>query len=245
VARAQALALDGPHWQVMRPSRNRYWGHPSLISYIENLAATANANGWRGLLVGDLGQPRGGPLLTGHASHQVGLDVDIWLMQMPARRFGNAEREGLPAPSMLTTGARNRLVLDHETFTSAHVRMIKAAAQPDAVERVFVNPVIKQALCRSAGGDRAWLAKVRPWRGHDDHIHVRLACPPGEALCDTQDPPPEGDGCGAELASWLKSRDWLPGEGPEPTIPFTPMSALPSACSQVLRAPDVQRTAVK
>jgi len=31
------------------------------------------------------------------------------------------------------------------------------------VQRIFVNPAIKKALCREAGGDRAWLQKVRPW----------------------------------------------------------------------------------
>ena len=41
---------------------------------------------WPGLLVGDISQPRGGPMLTGHASHQLGLDADIWLTPMPDRK---------------------------------------------------------------------------------------------------------------------------------------------------------------
>jgi len=72
-----ALPVDGPSWQVMRLSRNRNWGHPSLVDYLERLAADAPGLGWPGLLVGDLAQPRGGPMLTGHASHQIGLDGDI------------------------------------------------------------------------------------------------------------------------------------------------------------------------
>ena len=63
----------------MRLSRNRNWGHPKLVEFLERLSAKGAKVGWPGLLVGDMAQPRGGPMLTGHASHQVGLDADIWL----------------------------------------------------------------------------------------------------------------------------------------------------------------------
>src|SRR5262245_31078030 len=68
-----ALPINGRTWQVMRLSRNRNWGHPQLVQFLEKLADQAPKTGWRGLLVGDMSQPRGGPMLTGHASHQVGL----------------------------------------------------------------------------------------------------------------------------------------------------------------------------
>ena len=80
---AVALPINGATWQVMRLSRNRNWGHPNLVQFLERLAAQGPKTGWRGLLVGDMSQPRGGPMLTGHASHQVGLDADIWLTPMP------------------------------------------------------------------------------------------------------------------------------------------------------------------
>jgi len=240
LARAQALPLDGPSWQVMRVSRNRYWGHPTLIAFIKDLAEHASKAGWRGLLVGDLGQPRGGPSPTGHASHQIGLDVDIWLMPMPARRYSDAERESVAAPSMLRPQS---IKVDGKLFTPAQAALIKRAAQSADVERIFINPGIKKALCQGAGRDRAWLAKVRPWRGHDEHMHVRLRCPVGETMCEPQDAPPLGDGCGAELASWLKSPDWLK-PGPEPQMKPIPMDALPATCKQVVEAPDVQQTVV-
>src|SRR5262245_17274203 len=89
-----ALPEDGPTWQVMRLSRNRRWGHPHMIGLLEKLSRDAYAKaGWNGLLVGDISQPRGGPMLTGHASHQVGLDADIWLTPMPKRRFTAEQRE--------------------------------------------------------------------------------------------------------------------------------------------------------
>ena len=243
LARGEALPRDGAHWQVMRPSRNRYWGHPTLISFIERLADSAGRTGWRGLLVGDLGQPRGGPATSGHASHQIGLDVDIWLTAMPARRYSDAERETTPAPSMVKFH-RRKVQVDRRLFTASQATLIKEAAESDEVVRVFVNPAIKKALCRSAGRDRAWLGKVRPWRGHDEHMHVRLRCPDGETMCQQQEPPPDGDGCGAELTSWLKNTDWLPSGGPEPVPPQISLNALPDACLRVIEAPDVERTAV-
>ncbi|HJU33155.1 MAG TPA: penicillin-insensitive murein endopeptidase, partial [Hyphomicrobiaceae bacterium] len=66
LAGATALPIDGPAWQAMRLSRNRNWGHPKLVALVEKLAVEAKAHdGWSGLLVGDLSQPRGGPMLTG------------------------------------------------------------------------------------------------------------------------------------------------------------------------------------
>ena len=61
--------------------------------------------------------------------------------------------------------------------------------------RIFIFPGAKVQMCEDAGGDRAWLRKVRPWWGHDTHFHVRLTCPRGAAGCVDQDPPPPGDGC--------------------------------------------------
>ena len=81
---AVQLPADGPNWQVMRPSRDRAWGHPALIAFIEQLAPKLPEEaGWPGLLVGDIAQPRGGPMLTGHGSHQLGIEADIWLTPMP------------------------------------------------------------------------------------------------------------------------------------------------------------------
>jgi len=54
----------------------------------------------------DLGQPRGGPTLSGHRSHQSGLDVDIWFLlskQAASRTLAYNERETWGAPSVLAT----------------------------------------------------------------------------------------------------------------------------------------------
>ena len=242
IAGARKLALDGPHWQVMRPSRNRYYGHPSMIDYIGTMSERAAAVGWNGLLIGDLNMPRGGPMPSGHASHQRGTDVDIWLQPAPERRLSESERESLQAESVLKLDSAE---LDPNKWTDKHAALVKAAAQDSNVARIFVTASIKKELCRckaTDGSDTAWLRRLRPWEGHDDHIHVRLKCPVGEK-CVEQDPPPEGDGCGAELTEWLKKvamdpphKSAHPGEVPdEPMKPF-PLSKMPAECIKVLDA---------
>ena len=66
LAGAVALPVNGRTWQVMRLSRNRNWGHPNLVAFLERLADQAPKTGWHGLLLGDMSQPRGGPLPAGH-----------------------------------------------------------------------------------------------------------------------------------------------------------------------------------
>src|SRR5690242_6847150 len=124
IAGATALPINGKTWQVMRVSRNRNWGHPSLVQFLERLADQAPVTGWRGLLVGDMSQPRGGPMLGGHASHQVGLDADIWLTPMPDRELSRQEREEMMATMVV---APDRKDVDRKVWTPAHVALIKAA----------------------------------------------------------------------------------------------------------------------
>jgi penicillin-insensitive murein endopeptidase len=238
LAGATALPVDGPSWQVMRLNRNRNWGHPVLIDYLENLARDVpNITGWPGLLVGDLSQPRGGPMLTGHASHQIGLDADLWLTPMPKDRLDSDERENMSALNMARDDWRD---VDPKNWTPAHTRLIKAAASEPRVERIFVNPALKVALCREAGSDRAWLDKVRPVWGHNYHFHIRMSCPAGMEGCQGQEPPSFGDGCGAELSGWIERQHeaiFAPPKPPKtPPKPKPPMSldALPAECRQVL-----------
>jgi len=236
LAGAQALSVDGDAWQVMRLSRNRNWGHPELVAYLESLAREARARKiWPGLLVGDLSQPRGGPMLTGHASHQIGLDADIWLTPMPDERLSRAQREELSATNVVRGDG---LDVDPARWTQQHLSLIRLAAQDRRVERIFVNPAIKQAICRDAKGDRAWLNKVRPFYGHNYHFHIRLACPANETSCRPQESIPPGDGCDASLAWWftdeaLNPKPVPPEKRPKPVT----LAQLPQECRAVLDAP--------
>ena len=232
----QGLPWDGPTWQVMRPSRNRMWGTPTLISFVQRLAQQAPTYaGWPGLLVGDMSQPRGGPMLTGHASHQLGLDADIWLTPMPDHKLSRSEREEVSATDMVRADRRD---IDTSVWTPNHTALIRLTAKQPEVARIFVNAAIKKALCREAGGDRGWLTKVRPMYGHNYHYHIRLACPAGADSCGDQAPPPPGDGCGDELDYWFSAAVLNPPKPKGPVKPKPPMTlaALPAECRAVLKA---------
>ena len=230
------LPETGPTWQAMRLSRNRNWGHPELIDMLQDLSQSARRNGWAGIYVGDLSQPRGGPMLTGHRSHQIGLDADVWLYPAARMDLSARERENLSAISM----RRAEGAYVNDRWTRAHHELVKAAAKDRRTARIFIFPGAKAQMCADAGRDRRWLRKVRPWYGHHYHMHVRLACPRGAQGCVDQDPPPPGDGC-AEAQQW--QRNILSPPPPDPNAPAPRprrelrMADLPQQCATVLAAP--------
>jgi penicillin-insensitive murein endopeptidase len=231
------LPLDGPTWQVMRPSRNRNWGHPAMIALLEQFSRDAVQDGWRGLLVGDISQPRGGPMRTGHASHQLGLDADIWFSPMPDQPYSMSGREKVGAVSMLKPKS---LVVDDRRWTDSRARLLKRAASYPQVERIFVHPGIKKKLCDTVTGDRRWLNKIRPFWGHDEHFHIRIGCQPGSPDCKPQQSTGNGDGCGKELAWWFTDEPWRPAKNPDApkARDIMTMAALPRQCQAVLAQPN-------
>ena len=233
IAGASKLKADSSYWQILRPSRNRAWGHPTLVRLVEQLALKASADGHRGLLVGDIAQPRGGPMPFGHNSHQTGLDADIWLTPLPNRRLTPDDLESFTPPSMVDL----ETVTVTPAFGAAQYAMLRRAAEHADVERIFVSPPIKKALCdRTPEPDRAWLRKIRPWSGHTAHMHIRIACPADSDTCKDQSPVPEGDGCGAELASWMEDTSWRTS-GQRPYVPEKrlSLSAMPAACRKLVK----------
>lgn len=235
------LPINGPAWQVMRLSRNRNWAMPQTIALIERLATEAKkSDGWNGLLVGDMSQPRGGPMLTGHASHQIGLDADVWFTPMPNRIMTYKERENLEATIMVI----DRHKIDPNVWTESRMRLVKRAASYAEVGRIFVHPPIKVELCKWATGDRSWLAKVRPLFGHNYHFHIRMNCPPGMKICKDQwkPKPKDGTGCGEELAYWMGDIPWTPKKRDPNAPPYVPpppltLKGLPAECRAVVAAP--------
>ena len=237
LAGAVALPVTAPAWQVMRPSRNRNWGHPQLVRFVERLAANTRKAGWNGLLVGDMSQPRGGPMLSDHASHQIGLDVDIWFAPMPGHVQSREERELGAGTDVVAPDRRD---VDPKVWTRGHAAVIRAAAQDPVVVRILVNAAIKKALCREATADHtradhAWLHRVRPWYGHAEHFHVQIACPADSAECKPPAPPPPGTGCGSELDVWFKGSSLHPP--PSKPRPVLTLANLPPACRQIVKAP--------
>ncbi|WP_412093578.1 penicillin-insensitive murein endopeptidase [Rodentibacter caecimuris] len=226
---AEAMPAQGEGFQVIRMNKNRYYGHPEMIDYLKRLGRKVKNAGMPTMLIGDIAMPGGGRFLTGHASHQMGLDADIWLKmgKMSVQDALNSDGKGL----LVVNRAKQRV--DDNIWTIHHTQLIRFAAEDPQVARIFVNPAIKLKLCQTAGTHRGWLHKIRPWFGHDSHFHVRLTCPKGATYCENQTPIPAGDGCGEELYSWFESK--------KPTMGGNKLTVRPPEpflCQQVLASPN-------
>jgi penicillin-insensitive murein endopeptidase len=200
------LPESGDTWQAMRLSRNRHYGQPDLVQFLMDLSATARDIGFgKGLYIGDMSQPRGGPMTSGHASHQIGLDADIWFLPPASLSLTESEREEIS--SIPVRSADQKSVTDN--WTSVHRELLKQAALDPRVDRIFVAAAVKIEICKTAKKkDKKWLQKIRPVAGHDTHFHVRLKCPKGARLCETQTPTVAdlsngGDGCDDTLMWWV------------------------------------------
>lgn len=185
-----------PGFVIMKTSRGRYFAHPNTIQVIEDLGRYALNQKFAPVLIGDMSQARGGPFLSGHASHQTGLDVDI-RFELPSKKIKKKDVESLGAPSFVIGSEVKK------TWSSKQTAMLAWLAQNSQVDRIFVNPAIKKYLCKDPS-HHSWLQKIRPWWGHHDHLHVRLKCPSEMKLCQQQETIAAGSGCeGPDLNWWF------------------------------------------
>ncbi len=233
-AGAVQLEETGPTWQAMRLSRNRNWAQPITVDYVKDLSRkVARLPSWKGLYVGDMSQPRGGPMLTGHRSHQSGLDVDLWMLPPDRLNLSQQERENISSISMRRASG----AFTNDRWSAEHREVLKLAASDPRVARIFVFPGAKVDMCKRETGDRSYLRKIRPWWGHHYHFHVRLSCPPGATNCSNQAPPPAGDGC-AEAEGWVDRilNPPPPDPNPRPASPRRELRIgdLPALCATVL-----------
>ncbi len=238
------LPESGPSWQAMRLSRGRNWGHPETLAVIADLGAAAVRQGWAGIYVGDISQPRGGPMPSGHRSHQIGLDVDVWMLPPARLDLDRASRETMSSVSVRSADQKAVTA----AWTPAHHEVLRAAASDPRVDRVFVAAAVKIEMCRTATpADLGWLQKIRPVAGHDSHFHIRLRCPAGARECVDQTPTVSalsdgGNGCDETLMWWVT--DFL--RPPDPNLPpevpsrhprdYT-LAELPPQCADVLSSP--------
>ncbi|MCJ8138384.1 penicillin-insensitive murein endopeptidase [Falsirhodobacter halotolerans] len=238
-----ALPETGPTWQAMRLSRNRNYGQPEMIEFLQQLSVAATRIGWRGLYIGDISQPRGGPMTSGHASHQIGLDADIWMLPPTSLTLSRAQRESLSSISVRTEDQRSV----NRNWTPQHHALLQSAAMDSRVDRIFVAAAVKIQMCRTATpADTPWLQKIRPIAGHNTHFHVRLACPRGARGCTPQTPSVNelskgGNGCDDTLTWWVTDYLNPPRNAPAgpPTAPHPrsyTLADLPAQCIDVLRA---------
>jgi penicillin-insensitive murein endopeptidase len=241
------LPENGKTWQAMRLSRGRNWGHPDMVAYLKRTSAeVARKTKWKGLYIGDISQPRGGPMISGHASHQLGLDADIWMLPAKNLRLSRKDRENLSSSNVRSANKKSV----SSDWTRTHMEVMKIAASDPAVDRIFVTAPAKIYMCKHARGNKKWLQKIRPFWGHNHHFHVRLKCPKGSSGCKTQKPTVAslskgGTGCDETLNWWVTAA--LKPAKPNPNKKKKKvkkkkhprqfvMSDLPNQCTKVLRS---------
>lgn len=235
IAGAATLPWRGAGYEVLRPEEHRYFGDPATVRFVERLGRRAREAGLPMFYVGDMAQPRGGPMPSEHASHQTGVDVDIYLTLGTDPALSIAARQTIEPPSMVLP---DQSAIDPARFGPGQVRLLRLAARDPAVDRIFVNPSIKRALCEgyggAASGDHNWMHRIRPWYGHTAHFHVRLKCPARSPLCLDQLPIAAGDGCDPAIFAWW-TREL---SKPKPAVPPAPRvpPPLPAACGALLPA---------
>jgi penicillin-insensitive murein endopeptidase len=235
IAGAVRLPDTAPGMQTIRLSRSTFWGAAEVVAGLLDLAKRAKAVGLPDLYMNDISLPRGGPFHGIHASHQRGVDADVWLdVAGPHPVLPLAERDMIEPRSLVRPDGRG---VDPAVWRPEHINLLKLAATEPGIDRLLVNPAIKRQLCQEVTGDRSWLRRVRPWYGHATHMHLHFRCPAGQAECVDQDPPPPGDGCDASLQWWFDQLDKpakppLPGPVPKPRPPV-----LPPACQAIMSAP--------
>lgn len=239
---AEAPRDTGTGFQYIQLSRNKFWGHRSVHQFVEDLGKTLRPQGIS-LLVADISMPRGGPFTWDHASHQVGLDVDIEYLQDPRsldRPLTVEERERLPKHYLADLDANDII---RENWSDKYVSILRVAAQDTRTSVIFVHPSIKRKICQTAANRQPWLAKIQPWWDHHEHFHVRLRCPAdGSSPNCKPKPEPTDIGCDSEELAWWFSDEWREiyearkkwrKDNPNPTP--DPLPALPGQCQSILK----------
>lgn len=229
MAGATTMPISGKNWEIVRISRNRMYGHPILVDLLKRAAQARDPKN-SPMMIGDMSQPRGGPMTSGHTSHQNGLDADIWLQRVPAgTKMTDQLRETIPLVTVLNSDFKS---VNPERWGADFEQQILWFAAQSEVERIFVNAAIKKKLCGLYPGDER-LKKIRPWYAHDAHFHVRLKCPQDQTACESQKPIEDIDCEDSKFTYWFSNSVIEALKNPPPPRPAKTVH-LPGECRDVL-----------
>jgi penicillin-insensitive murein endopeptidase len=209
---AEELPIRGPGFVRYRPLSSHYFGRPRLVHALQSAAASVSqlAPGGAPLTIGDLSAKTGGRI-PGHDSHRSGRDVDLLFLvttpagaSVPSPGFVRFEGDGLArvdgSADYLRIDVDREWLLLRSLLTSPEI----------GVQFMFVCHEIEALLidhARALGEPDAliWQAEtvmLEPSDSlrHDDHVHLRIACSPEEAVA----------GCSGGGPRW----QWLPPNAP-------------------------------
>jgi penicillin-insensitive murein endopeptidase len=205
VTKSLSVGLPNAGWQLrakkLHASRDLWiqdksipysYGHPSLVLMLYRTAKQmARQTKGSVLLVGDLSREFGGPL-AGHKSHQSGRDADVgfFVTDTHGRPINSRRLVAFDAAGKARDGSDVRFD-DYRNWLLVQLWLKDSRA---ALEYVFVASHLRRRLLDFARARPAFVRYVedasqflrQPTNGlpHDDHFHVRIACPDGQQeLC--------------------------------------------------------------
>jgi penicillin-insensitive murein endopeptidase len=190
------LPMSGPGFRWYNPMGHHY-GLPRLVKAVEEAAAEVARErpGGQPLFVGDLSKRVGGQI-NGHRSHRNGRDVDLlFYVETPSG-------EPVKSPGFVKFGADGIAMVPGERGVPTYVRLDVArewalirtlVLLPEAnVQWLFISTPLEAIIteyARALGEDPelVWHAESvmqQPADSlpHDDHLHLRTACTPEEAV---------------------------------------------------------------
>jgi penicillin-insensitive murein endopeptidase/LysM domain-containing protein len=188
LANASLLPRNPAAYFIRRPERA--YGTRRTVDLIQRVIQRVRRHFPRvhALAIGDLSVRKGGKI-TMHGSHQSGRDVDLGF-------YFVTRPKGYPAAFALATEDNLDVAACFALFTA----LADTEGKPGGVERIYMTyetQALFHRLGRERGISRATLDRLFQYPhgpdsdhglmhdepGHDEHIHVRFACPPGDREC--------------------------------------------------------------
>lgn len=192
ITNAVALPRKGEGYALLR-GNGRNWGHPRMVAAIKDAAravARSRPGGGR-LMVGDMSARWGGEA-SGHRSHRTGRDADLLIyVTTPEGRPIDSPgfvRFGPDGLGEADKGKFVRVDLEREwQLVKALVTSKEANVQWLFFARWLEALVIEYARSRGEDEELVWYAEsvlLQPGdsTAHDDHLHLRIACTPDDAV---------------------------------------------------------------
>ena len=185
---ASVLPRNPAAWFIRRPERA--YGTRATVLQIQRVIQRVRRQFPRvhALAIGDISARRGGRI-TQHGSHQSGRDVDIgFYFKTTPRHY--------PAEFVVATTDS----IDVAACFALLTALADTASRPGGVERMYISYDTQSMLYRlgqkrgiSAAtldrlfqyphGEDSQHGLIHHEPGHDDHVHVRFQCPPGDGEC--------------------------------------------------------------
>lgn len=191
--RAKKLS-DTPHLVVKNSSTKYRYGHPALVLMLRRSARELSRSG-KGItmLVGDLSREEGGALF-GHRSHQSGRDADVGFYALDSRgnsvkltEFVKFEANGYSADGALRFDDYRNWLLVQAWVTDRRAGISHIFVSHGLRARLLAYAQTRPAFRKHIPAATELLKQPEHGEPHDDHFHVRIACPKEQlGLCQNE-----------------------------------------------------------